>query len=466
MRKNICCDTDFYKITHWLQRQSNINKWYMYAEPRLGGKYPEVCFFGLQVALMEHLVNARVTKEMITEAEEENYMTGGKNEYFNREAWERVMNLGYFPLEIKAVPEGTIVPEGNVTHTIESTEPWFANMIGHFEDILMWPWYSTAVATRSMKIKKAITPFYQETSDNLDNLPYALNDFGLRGGEFYEAAAIGGMAHLIHFDGSDNMPASRLLKDFYSYTGKAKSVWATEHSVALSFGPGRGEVDYVLHQLSQFHMMPKSIVIDTYDADNFMLNVVGHEEVKAAIRNHPGRKIWRPDSGVAIRNLAKYSDMLTQHFGFSMNTKGFRVLNENNGFIQGDNINEESAPQLYSDYTKIGWSADNLVLGSGGGLLEEGLTRDTSRWAIKPSYGEKDGVPFNMQKTPKTDPTKNSKSGRLKLHTSMNKFMTIESSKESAAQFAGYTDSLKTVYKNGEFFPITFNEVINNAKCV
>ena len=144
MRRNLVVDTDAYKITHWLQRPQNITKLYSYGEPRVGGKDKEICFFGLNPIIQNHFMQ-KVTPEMIIEGIEESIDTFGTPDYFNKEVWQRVMNLEYLPLRIRAVPEGTVLPEGNVAFTIESTEPWFANMVSHFEDYLMWVWYSTAV---------------------------------------------------------------------------------------------------------------------------------------------------------------------------------------------------------------------------------------------------------------------------------------------------------------------------------
>lgn len=316
-----------------------------------------------------------------------------------------------------------------------------------------------------MNIKRAIKPIFENTSDIPElMLPFAVNDFGLRGGEIFESAVMGGMAHLVHFDGSDNMPASRLLKDFYGYRGKAKSVWATEHSVATSYGPERGEYEYVIAQLSQFTDKIKSIVIDSYDPDNFMQNIVGSNEVQELIKAHTGRIVFRPDTGKPITNVCKYSDMLGGIFGFTINHKGYKVLRENVGLIQGDGMTEKSIPELYREYVKTGWAADNIITGSGGGLLEEGLTRDTQRWAIKASYGEKDGVPFDIRKTPKNDMSKQSKGGKLKLHRTNSGFITMESSREPDNMFKGYVDSLVTIYENGVFSPDKFENIIERAR--
>src|SRR6478609_3566780 len=120
MRRNICIDTDAYKIVHHLQRPGNITKLYSYGEPRVGGKNKKICFFGLQPIIQDNLLAP------VTDA---------------------------------------IIDEGNVCFTIESTEPWFANMISHYEDFLMHAWYPTSVCTRAMNIKNNIRPYFEKSSD-------------------------------------------------------------------------------------------------------------------------------------------------------------------------------------------------------------------------------------------------------------------------------------------------------------
>lgn len=141
--------------------------------------------------------------------------------------------------------------------------------------------------------------------------------------------------------------------------------------------------------------------------------------------------------------------MLGNIFGYNFNSKDYKVIGNNVGVIQGDGMTEGSIPKLYEEYIKTGWSAENVVTGSGGGLLVEGITRDTDRWAIKVSYAEIDGVPVNVSKSPKTDLTKSSKPGKLKLHKAGNHFSTISSAKETPEAFNAYLDVMQTVYENG-----------------
>jgi nicotinamide phosphoribosyltransferase len=467
MRKNIIIDTDAYKLTHHLQYPSNLTKLYSYGEPRVGGKYPFVSFFGLQMIIEDHFLQV-VTDEMIEEAAEESASTFGTPDYFNRGVWEKVRDLGHLPIRIRAVPEGTKIKISNALFTLESTEPWFASTLNALESTLMHVWYPTTIATRAMYIKEGLAPFFANTSDIGDFiLPVAVNDFGYRGATSHETAARGGAAFMVHFVGSDNMPANRALKDYYGLQGRLKSVWATEHSVATSYSSGKGEFDYINAQLDRSEDDKIiSIVIDSYDSDNFIQNIVGNEEIKKKIKAKSGRVVFRPDSGIPLRNVLKYSDMLGGIFGYSINSKGYKVINSNVGLLQGDGMDEASIIELYRNYTESGWAADNIITGSGGGLLQVDANRDTSRWAIKASYGETDGgVGFNIQKNPKTDVTKASKTGKLKvLRMGHDSYMTISSANDTSSQFNGYIDSMETVLQNGVFKKDTFENILNRAK--
>ena len=459
MKFNKTSATDAYKFVHWYQRPLGLTKLYSYGEPRVGGQHDKVCFYLLQYIIKEFFMGT-VSDADIEKGYKRSLQVFGNCKYFNLEVWRKVRDLGYLPLRIKAVKEGTVLPVGNVCFTVEATEDWFAPMVSHVEDWLMWCWYGTGVATRVYNIKKGILPAHETSCDN-PFLNYSVNDFGLRGAQGYEAACIGGSAHLIFFDGSDNVPAMDFIEEYYVNDNIGGSVWATEHSVATSWGPNQGEFDYVNAQLDRAgDDATISIVIDSYDADNFIKNVIGSSEIKKKIIARKGRTVLRPDSGDPLTNICKYSEMLGNIFGYHLNGKDYKIINHNVGIIQGDGMNEHSIPFNYNEYIKTGWSAENVVTGSGGGLLVEGLTRDTDRWAIKASYAEINGQSINVCKAPKTDPTKNSKFGKLKLHKSGKSFSTIESGKDIAGNFDSYYDELELVFENGVLYrDQTFEEI-------
>lgn len=458
MRHNPTTFSDGYKLTHWLQRPENLTSLTSYMEFRKGGLNKANIHWGLTGLLHEYFLE-KVTKEDIINGEKRCYQTFGTTKYYAKDIWEKVRKLGYFPLKVRSVKEGNLVPTGNALFTIEATESWFAPMVSHFEDILMWSWITSGVATRIFNIRKNIIPSHEKSVDN-PFYGFSVNDFGMRGSMLGQHAAFAGAAHLIFFDGSDNMPAADLIENYYGRDNILKSVWATEHSVATAFGPGRGEIEYVLTQL--YKAGPEamvSMVIDSYDADNFMKNVAGHPEVLALIKKRPGRTVWRPDSNDPLINVCKYSDVLSFHHGFHLNDKEHRVLNDNVGIIQGDGMNEISIPSIFNDYIKTGWSAENFVTGSGGGLLTNGLTRDTDRAAIKACHAVIDGIEVDICKVPQSDLTKSSKKGKVKLHKAGNSYSTLESSKMSKIQFDAYSDEMETVFENGQIREVDFLDV-------
>lgn len=467
MEKNLLVDADAYKIPQWKAMRPGLTKLHNYGEPRVGGKYPFISFIGLSMIVQDHFLQ-RVTDAMIEEAQEEAYLTFGTKDYFNVEGWKRVRDLGYLPMKIMSAPEGGKYPISNVMFTTESTPEggtWFPSMMQSLETLTMHTWYPTAVATRAMYIKEKLRPLF-EKSGTVEGLEFAVNDFGARGATDWMADYRGGVGFLSHFQGSDNMIASRAVKHYYGYKGRAKSVYATEHSNALSFGPGEGELRYVLHELTT---CPKdficSIVIDTYDPYNHLKTVWCHPEVMALIKQRTAPTVARPDSGVPKYSIERCLDILTSIYSFGFNPKGYKLLNYLVRLLQGDGMTEDSIPELYEDIIGNLWSADNLVTGSGGGMLQVDLNRDTSRWAIKPSYGEFGDEIMNFQKMVLSDPTKGSKPGKLKLHHQglKNTYMTVSSAKLSEAQFAGYVDAMKPLYHNGDFYQPKFEDILKRT---
>lgn len=470
MNRNIVIDTDAYKWTHHLQYPENLDGMCSYGEARTGSDFPTTFFIGLQPIIKTNFM-VKVTDEMINEAEEDCIDVLGYKEYFNREVWERVRDLGYLPIRICAVPEGTEVQKGNVLFTIEATEKWFAKTAQSLETILMHYWYPTAVATRSGYIKRSLLPLFIKSCENPEIMSYLVQDFGSRGTTCTEASAIGGIGHLLHFRGSDNNTANKYIKDFYGMRGRAKSVWATEHSVAMSFGPGKGEFDYVNHQLDN---APDdaiiSVVGDTYDIYNFTENVVGSEEIMNKIINRKGKFVIRPDSGDFFKIIPDLFKIIERKFGYRLNKLGYKVYDKI-GLLQGDGMNEKTIVELYSlIVNEHGISAENLVTGSGGGLLQVNLNRDTIAAAIKPSYISIGSERINVQKNPKTQNSKKSKTGLLKLIIALEDknrihYETISDVNTDKEIYESFQNELVPIFENGKFLKeYNFEEIIKNSE--
>ena len=136
MTENLILATDAYKLTHHLQYPTNITKLYSYGEARTGGRFDTVSWFGMSMILHDYF-HQPITDAMIDEAEQVSKLTFNTSAYFNRVVWEKVRDLGYFPVKIKALPEGLEVPTGNALFTIESTADWFATSLNALEVVLM-----------------------------------------------------------------------------------------------------------------------------------------------------------------------------------------------------------------------------------------------------------------------------------------------------------------------------------------
>lgn len=156
MEENILLKTDSYKISHHRQYPPNTNTIYAYLESR-GGHYPEQVFFGLQYILKKHLLGPVVTEERLKQATEF-WREHFGYDIIDKNMWQYIIDHhhGYLPVRIRAVPEGTVVPTGNVLMTIENTDPKCAALTAFLETILMQIWYPITIATNSREIKKIL----------------------------------------------------------------------------------------------------------------------------------------------------------------------------------------------------------------------------------------------------------------------------------------------------------------------
>lgn len=450
---NIIFLADAYKYSHHKLYYPGTTHIYSYLESR-GGLFPETVFFGLQYIVKKYFTGVVITKEVVDEIEILLNGTFGRNDVFDRSKFDYIIEKhgGRLPVRIKAVKEGSVVPVSNVLLTIENTDPecyWLTNFL---ETVLMQVWYPATVATLSYQIRKIVSLYFEETASAgaAQGIDYVLNDFGFRGASSCESAGIGGMSHLLSFKGSDTVLASAFAKEFYqAAVVPGASVPATEHSIMTLLGE-QGEVDVFRHILEAYPTGVISVVSDSYDIFRACSEYWG-TELKQLILNRKGTLVIRPDSGDPVYTVLRVLDILFTHFGYTINEKGYRVLPPQVRVIQGDGINIDTIRSLYSALKLNGISAENLVLGMGGALLQK-VDRDTQRYAIKCAYAEVDGKKINVQKHPLEIDShgqlvtsfKTSKAGRLKLVKTPDGYKTIPEQEDSV-----YEDELETVFENG-----------------
>jgi nicotinamide phosphoribosyltransferase len=467
-KENIILLADAYKYSHHKLYIPGTEYIYSYLESR-GGKFEETVFYGLQYLLMEYLQGAVITKEKIDEAEATLLEVFGRNDIFDRSKFEYIIEKhgGRLPVRIKAVPEGTVTSVRNVLMTIENTDPncfWLTNFL---ETLLMQVWYPCTVATLSREIKKVVHQYYATTASaaSFAGIDYILNDFGFRGASSVESAGWGGSAHLINFAGSDTLIASTYAKRYYNApVAPGVSIPATEHSIVTLLGE-EGELEIFRHILNTF---PTGIIACVSDSFNILRACKDYwgTELKEQILSRDGTLVIRPDSGDAVQTLLKVFEILMQEFGFTVNEKGYKVLPPQVRVIQGDGISYSSIPAIYEALKNAGISAENLVLGMGGALLQR-VNRDTQEYALKCSYAQVNGKEINVQKNPlELDANgntrvsfKKSKYGKQMLVKENGVFKSY--SQNEAPQLP---DELVTVFENGEIKKqYTFDEIKKRA---
>jgi len=470
MRKNVLLSTDSYKISHHLMYPEDMDYMYDYGEAREGGKWREAVFFGMQIFIKEYLL-IPFTKDDLEEARAfyaNHFLPVYEGKVFDYEMFKYILEEhgGYFPVRIKAVPEGMVIPESNVLYTIESTDPRCASVVSFLETALLRAvWYGTTVATNSYQMKKTIKEFGESTSDDLSWMPFALHDFGARGVSSSESALIGGGGHLSNFMGSDTIEAIYGMQKLYGVKEglPGYSVHASEHSVMGSRGRD-GEFD-VVRDIFKIAAKPGgifSIVNDTYDMEAHVTWVC--ENLKDELLASGARWVTRPDSGNPSVSVLTCLDILWKYFGGTINSKGYKVLNPCVRVIQGDGINADEVYNVLVNVMVSGFSTENVVFGSGGGLLQQ-VNRDTLRFAQKASYIEVNGEGRDIFKEPKTDTTKKSKKGKISLYRYNDDSRYITLAEEEAEKAKGWvTEVLVPVYENGKLLKdYTLDEVRANT---
>lgn len=441
---NVLLSTDSYKFSHFYQYPPGTSHVYSFFESR-GGVFPEVVFFGLQYYLKRYLEGRVVTQERVDEARHLCRLHMGNNRLFNEEGWQHILRHhgGRLPVEIRAVPEGTVVPTSNVLMTIENTDPacwWLTN---YLETLLSMIWYPCTVATQSRAMRRVILDALVKTGDP-SLIDFKLHDFGFRGSTSTESAGIGGAAHLLSFKGTDTVAALRVAQAFYHEPMAGFSIPAAEHSTITSWGR-ENEVAAFRNMLEKFPTGLVAVVSDSYDIFAACRDLWG-SELKDKVMARDGTLVVRPDSGDPPQVVCEVLQLLAGKFGSTDNEKGFRVLNPRVRVIQGDGIDYQMLGAILDRMTGAGWSADNVAFGSGGGLLQK-VNRDTQKFAFKCSAVQVYGEWRDVMKDPVTDRGKKSKAGRLALRCDNGRFHTEATSVAIGTRYAD--DCLRPVFHDG-----------------
>jgi len=317
--------TDFYKISHYQQYPKGTSFVYsnMTARKSMLPGVDSVVFFGLQYFAIEYLVKYfndnfffREKSEVIKEYSRRIRTSLGADlpDYKHIEA---LHDLGYLPLRINALPEGSAVPIKVPFLTICNTLPeffWLTNFIESLMSNVLWK--AITSATIAKEYRKILDKYADETGMPAEFVQWQGHDFSFRGMSGLEAAVLSGMGHLLSFTGTDTIPAIDALEQYYGADAEKEliggSVPATEHSVMCS-GSKEGELETFRRLITETY--PKgivSIVSDTWDLWKVCTEYL--PALKDIILARDGKVVIRPDSGNPVdilcgEGLAYYMDL-------------------------------------------------------------------------------------------------------------------------------------------------------------
>jgi len=434
INRTLALKTDSYKASHFLQFPPDTEEMFYYIEPRI--EDTDVMVFGQQELILKHLMDIPTLEEVAYA----NEFWTAHGEPFNLEGWQYISKLGYFPLEIKSVPEGMVVPSKNVITTFRSTDKKCAWLPGWAETLSMHLWYPTTACTISYQFKKIVLDWLKKTGTPED-INFKVHDFGYRGATCNEAAGIYGLAHLVNFYGTDNPMAILDGREFYNtLTMLGFSIPAAEHSTIISWGKDGEEAAYK-NMLNIFGQKGKlvAVVSDSYDLSNAVKNI-WCGTLKQQVLDSGCTLIVRPDSGEPSEVVLRTLQELEVGFGTST-IKGYKVLAPSVRIIQGDDISTPAdCDKILKVITEAGFSADNLSFGVGAGLAQK-YNRDTLKFAEKNSAILRGGVWYDVCKSPKDAPWKASKAGILDLTP---EFKTV-----NIRDYQG-PSAMRTIFKDGQ----------------
>ncbi len=486
--------TDGYKLDH--RRQYPKGTEHVYANWTARGSriegVTEVTFFGLQMALKRHFMESfqrdffdRPVDEVCDEYQTmlDSYL--GPNE-IGTEHIRALHNLGYLPLEFKALPEGTRVPLRVPMLTVENTHPDFFWLTNYFETILsadLWmPMTSATIATR---IREQLNSWAVKTTGTTEGVGFQGHDFSMRGMSGLDAAVGSAMGHLVAFTGTETVPVLSEIQRFYPVKGfLAGTVPATEHSVMCAGGK-EDEQETFQRLLDLYPAGILSVVSDTWDFWGVLTKILPnlHDQIMA----RDGKLVIRPDSGdpadiicglntrIDEDKLGPYSveqrkgaiELLWDEFGGTVNEQGFKVLDPHVGVIYGDAMTYDRIEDICQRLADKGFASTNLVFGIGS-FNYQYQTRDTFGFAMKATNVVIEGEETPIFKSPITDSgLKKSLKGRIAVaQDAVGHLAALDDDNAEArdAVIAAGEDMLVPVWRDGKFLrEVTFDEVRDTA---
>lgn len=443
---------DFYKATHAEQYPDGMTMIYSPGTPRMSrlADVDSVVYFGGQAFCKEYLIKNfnenffnRPEEEVVAEYNRVLSHTLGPGAY-NDEKIRKLHRLGYLPIAMYAVPEGTSTAIGVPQSVFVNTHPDFAWLTNTLETAFSaYIWHIQISAEVGKRYRRIVEKYKKITCEDDVRTARLLGDFSMRGQHGPESAMRSSAAWCLSFLNTATVPAIMWLEDNYNCDCTKEEVAfgaiSTEHSVMCSnFAVDGDEITQIKRLLTEIYPNSSfSMVSDSYDYWNLVDNIL--PQCREEIMNHNGCISIRGDSGDPVEVVTKTVFHLWDIFGGTVNSKGYRVLNPHVKAIYGDSITPQRCEEIYQILEENGFAINNVSLGVGSFsfmCLQEinkeltdweanstdpkkypivynyqPYTRDTFSYAIKATYGERDGEPVMIMKQPKALAWKKSQRG-------------------------------------------------------
>ena len=378
--------------------------------------------------------------------------------------FEELHDVGYLPLHVKSLLEGTEVPMRVPMLTVRNTGKfgWLTNFLETILSNMLWqPMTSATIALLYKRI--LVNGALETDKDNVGFVDFQGHDFSMRGMGGFMATILSGLGHATSFNGSDSLPVISGAREYYNEKGfVVGSVNATEHSVMCA-GTKGDEIGTFRRLLSTYPTGILSVVSDTWDLWTVVTKYL--PILKEEIMTRDGKLVIRPDSGDPVDIICGTSrylgagilpeekgliELLYEEFGGTVNSQGFKVLDQHIGAIYGDSITPIRARQIIERLKAKGFASTNIVLGIGSFTYQYN-TRDTFGFAMKATYVEVNGEGREIFKDPITDDgLKKSAKGLLYVQTNE-----VNGEYELVDQVSNELEQkgeLITIFKDGKFF--------------
>ena len=331
----------------------------------------KVVFFGLQYFIKDYLIDSfnktffnKPKEEVIAEFKRVMKEYNGDDDSSH---WEALHDLGYLPLKIDALPEGTLTPIRVPMFTVENTLPEFYWLTNFVETIMSTEiWKSMTSATIALQYRKICEKWAKKTCDDNSHIDFQCHDFSMRGMAGVDAACSSGAGHLLSFKGTDTIPAILWLEKYYNANCEKEligtSIPATEHSVAetniieLQEILNNG-VAFVKNNILDAQAIPENVdkrllaelyyfdrlldvylsgifsyVADTYNLWTVLTDIL--PILKNKIMSRDGKVVIRPDSGDPCDIICGLNTKEGFTFETCFDTQAWKELNGSDYFEQ------------------------------------------------------------------------------------------------------------------------------------